>query len=365
MMRNNGNKSEVEILHNIAKVLVKKKFVRTFSQLSETETLKLINELDVHQIELELQKEELISERLTSKAGAEKYIELYDFAPAGYFTISKEGNIVELNLSGSQILDKERYALINSRFQISPLKEYRDMLNETLDYLLCYNEPYMAEYKLRRADNGILRSVYSKGELEIVFDSDQVKVIGVVQDITEWKQTEEELDYTNERAEEDNRLMTESMYNISHEIRTPVSSPVGFSTKLCDTDFVLQPPEDFVFPVKKIILVAEDDVSSFRLIKYFLSRVNAEIIRAGNGKEAVEKSLSMDNIDLILMDLGMPVMDGYTAVRLIRKTNQILPIIAQTAYANDMKMAIDCGCNGFISKPYDQKHLINILGRFI
>ena len=123
--------------------------------------------------------------------------------------------------------------------------------------------------------------------------------------------------------------------------------------------------EEIMFPVKKTILVAEDDESNFKLIKYFLSSVNAEIIRAYNGKEAVEKLLSGNKIDLILMDIGMPVMDGYTAIRLIRETNQILPIIAQTAYAEAMKMAMECGCNGFLSKPFDKKHLLSILGQFI
>jgi signal transduction histidine kinase len=454
------------------------------------------------------------------------------------------------------------------RFQISPLIEYRDMLDETLDMLLCYNEPYEAEFMIRRSDNGILRSVYSKAELEHVSDSEQIKVIGVIQDITDWKQAEEELEYEKERAEENNRLKTAFLQNISHEIRTPANAMMGFSTMLCESEIDLQSrksyteiikqcnnqlleliseiidisnieanrleifrneinvnttlktlcdqfspgarekkimlvcnsglsdiddvvvtdktkliqilsnlitnsikftdsgyirvrctrsntflefsvtdtgigiqqenqnrifdqyyqvlnsdsrlyegmglglsitktlveliggkiwfiskpgfgttffftipyekpvvrpvaileqeaPEEFVFPVKKIILVAEDDESNFRLIKYFLAKVNAEIIRAGNGKEAVEKLLSGNKIDLILMDIGMPVMDGYTATRLIRETNQALPIIAQTAYAEDMKRAIECGCNGFISKPFDKKHLIRILGQFI
>ena len=80
-------------------------------------------------------------------------------------------------------------------------------------------------------------------------------------------------------------------------------------------------PEGFVFPQKKIILVAEDIESNFKLIKYFLSGSNAEILHAYNGKEAVEKCLSSGNIDLILMDIKMPVMDGYTAVKLIREKN--------------------------------------------
>jgi PAS domain S-box-containing protein len=132
-MNNNGNVSETETLHKIAKILVKKKLVKTISQLSESEALKLINELDVHQIELELQKEELIRERLTSKAAAEKYIELYDFSPTGYFTLSKEGNILELNLSGSQILGKERHALKNSRFAFFVSEDTKLIFNQFLE----------------------------------------------------------------------------------------------------------------------------------------------------------------------------------------------------------------------------------------
>jgi PAS domain S-box-containing protein len=132
-MRNNGDKSESETLHRIAKILVKKKVVKRISQLSEAEALKLIDELDVHQIELELQKDELIRERLTSKAAAEKYIELYDFSPTGYFTLSKEGNILELNLSGSQILGKELYTLINSRFAFFVSDDTKLIFNQFLE----------------------------------------------------------------------------------------------------------------------------------------------------------------------------------------------------------------------------------------
>jgi len=124
-------------------------------------------------------------------------------------------------------------------------------------------------------------------------------------------------------------------------------------------------PEGYRFPVKKTILVAEDIESNFKLIKYFLSGSNTEILRACNGKEAVEKCLSSDNIDLILMDIKMPVMDGYTAVKLIREKNTVIPIIAQTAYADDMEKAIECGCSGFISKPFDKKNLIKVLSEFI
>jgi PAS domain S-box-containing protein len=123
--------------------------------------------------------------------------------------------------------------------------------------------------------------------------------------------------------------------------------------------------ETYVFPVKKVILVAEDVESNFKLIRYFLSGSNAEVLHAYNGKEAVEKCFSAGNIDLILMDIKMPVMDGYTAVKLIREKNSEVPIIAQTAYADDREKAMECGCSGFISKPFDKKSLFKVLSEFI
>jgi CheY-like chemotaxis protein len=123
--------------------------------------------------------------------------------------------------------------------------------------------------------------------------------------------------------------------------------------------------EGSAFKTERIILVAEDIESNFKLIMYFLSGTNSRIIRAVNGKEAVEIASSEKKLDLILMDIKMPVMDGYTAVRLIRETNSLIPIIAQTAYADDAVKATECGCDGFISKPFDKKGLLNALSNYI
>ena len=121
----------------------------------------------------------------------------------------------------------------------------------------------------------------------------------------------------------------------------------------------------FEFPVKKRILVAEDVESNFKLIEYFLMNSNIEVIRAVNGKDAVEKFISEKNIDLIFMDIKMPVMDGYTATKLIRESGSNVPIIAQTAYADDRHKAVESGCTAFISKPFNKKRLLNILAEYI
>jgi PAS domain S-box-containing protein len=124
-------------------------------------------------------------------------------------------------------------------------------------------------------------------------------------------------------------------------------------------------PDSYIFSSKKVILVAEDIESNFKLIRYFLSGSNTEILHAYNGQEAVEKCDATENIDLILMDIKMPVMDGYAAIKLIREKNIKIPIIVQTAYADDREKAIECGCNGFLSKPFDKKGLFKALAQFI
>jgi CheY-like chemotaxis protein len=129
----------------------------------------------------------------------------------------------------------------------------------------------------------------------------------------------------------------------------------------------IEKPEyvDFTFGRKMKILVAEDIESNFRLIRYFLSGANTELIRACTGREAVDICLSDKSIDMVLMDVKMPEMDGYTAVKIIRETNIGIPIIAQTAYAEDMEKAMESGCSGFIAKPFDKKSLLNVLSEFV
>jgi PAS domain S-box-containing protein len=136
----------------------------------------------------------------------------------------------------------------------------------------------------------------------------------------------------------------------AHETRSKIEKPAN---------------ADFVFKKKMKILVAEDVESNFKLISYFLHGANTELLRARTGRETVDQCLADGSIDLILMDIKMPEMDGYTAVKLIREANISIPIIAQTAYADDMDKAIESGCSGFISKPFDKKGLLHKISEYI
>ena len=110
----------------------------------------------------------------------------------------------------------------------------------------------------------------------------------------------------------------------------------------------------------KTILVAEDKESNYLLVSTILK--NFKLIRARDGCEAVEIAKS-NHVDMILMDMKMPVMNGIEATEEIRKFNRKLPIIALTAhaFASDRKSALKAGCNEYIVKPVDRSTLIEVI----
>jgi PAS domain S-box-containing protein len=121
-------------------------------------------------------------------------------------------------------------------------------------------------------------------------------------------------------------------------------------------------PEPFnINKAYKTLLIAEDEDYNFTYITELLSGTSFRLLRAINGAEAVEICKSNPNIDLVLMDIKMPLMDGYEATKQIRQFNSVIPIIAQTAYSTeaDKNKALMAGCNDFLSKPFKQNVLIS------
>lgn len=114
-----------------------------------------------------------------------------------------------------------------------------------------------------------------------------------------------------------------------------------------------------------VILVAEDDETIYFYLQQFLMINSIETIHARNGLEAVEIVKSNDNIDLILMDIKMPRMDGLQATREIKAIKPGIPVIAQSAFTTeeDIQKAYDAGCNDYICKPFDSKTLLKIIAK--
>lgn len=121
---------------------------------------------------------------------------------------------------------------------------------------------------------------------------------------------------------------------------------------------------------KYTVLIVEDEEVNFMFIEILLlekNNYNIAILHAENGKEAVELCRSNDTIDLVLMDINMPLLNGYEATKQIKSFKPNLPIIAQTAYSTieDKDKAKKAGCDSFISKPIKEKSLKTILDSYL
>ncbi len=124
-----------------------------------------------------------------------------------------------------------------------------------------------------------------------------------------------------------------------------------------DADF-----DSFTFPEDTRILVVEDGSSNRKLLALILTNAGAEVITAENGEVGLEKAVS-ESFDLILMDMQMPVLDGYAATPRIREAGVTAPVIALTAHAmkGDRRKCLDAGCDGYIPKPIDTRSLLETI----
>lgn len=135
--------------------------------------------------------------------------------------------------------------------------------------------------------------------------------------------------------------------------------------------------EEAVAPARKVseeknlngvtVLVAEDDEVNYVYIREIFRNTGAKILHALNGREAIEMVNNNSSINIVLIDIKMPVMNGYEAIKKIREARPSLPIIAQTAFAlsNEMLKAFNAGSSDYISKPFKKDQLINVVTKHL
>jgi len=116
----------------------------------------------------------------------------------------------------------------------------------------------------------------------------------------------------------------------------------------------------------KRILIVEDDLSSRLYLNKILERAGADLLNAGDGVEAISITEKNPDIDVILMDIQLPVMDGYTAAKKIREMGRDIKIVAQTAYgmSDDMETMIELGFDDYILKPIYADQLVDKLASY-
>ena len=120
--------------------------------------------------------------------------------------------------------------------------------------------------------------------------------------------------------------------------------------------------------MNKTVLVVEDQEDNRQILRDLLGSAGVRMVEAHDGQQAVAMAQS-ERPDLILMDIQLPLVDGYEATRRIKRDPALkhIPIIAVTSYAlsGDEKRALEAGCDAYIAKPYSTRHLLAKIGQFL
>ena len=120
---------------------------------------------------------------------------------------------------------------------------------------------------------------------------------------------------------------------------------------------------------KKRVLVVEDNMDTYELVRFILEKNGYETFLAMNGRDGVNAAIKQKP-DLIIMDMAMPEMDGWTATEIIKKKDAVtsqIPLIALTAHAlpGDRQRAMDSGCDEYVTKPMDLSELLEIVNQWV
>jgi len=207
-----------------------------------TDIQDIVQELQTHQIELELQNEELRKTQEALIRSHKKFSDLYDFAPVGYLTISDKGLILEANLTAAKLLGIERGILLNQLFSNYIIKDAQDVYYRCRKKLLHTFEPQSAELTMQAKDGNLLHVQLkltlntdvdgNSGQFRIVMaDLSQLKKLNnlLQMEIVENQMNQEKLIEAKDMAISANKAKSNFLTNMSHELRTPLNAIIGFS----------------------------------------------------------------------------------------------------------------------------------------
>ena len=194
---------------------------RDTDDLSPDEARKLIHELRVHQIELEMQNEELRRTQVELDEARDKYFDLYDLAPVGYMTVSEKGLILEANLTAAILLGAARNALINQPVSSFILKEDQDVYYHHRRRLLETCEPQVCEIRMVRAGRS---PIWVRLDATVVQDVENgyLLIRTTIIDITDRKLIEDALLESEQSVRRLNENILNLVMALSHDIRSPI-----------------------------------------------------------------------------------------------------------------------------------------------
>ncbi len=248
----------------------------------------LVHELQVHQIELEMQNEELKHAKLAAEDALMKYSDLYDFAPISLFTLNDQGRIIEANLAGAALLGGNRCHVMDIFFWVFVAPQSRGPFDAFLKRLST-EQKSTVEIRLLRKEGQFayaqVEGIASEGP-----DGRQSRL--AIIDITDRKNAEIAILKAKELAEDALKAKSEFLANMSHEIRTPMNAIIGMTALLLDDDLT-DDQRDFLETIQEssnsLLAIINDILSFSRMDK---GKLELDC-RPFNVRESVKESLDM------------------------------------------------------------------------
>jgi two-component system cell cycle sensor histidine kinase/response regulator CckA len=234
MKKSQDKPVDAAALRRRAKERLKEKPAATGQPLAEADLRRLQHELEVHQIELEMQNEALQQVQAEIEAALEKYTDLYDFAPVGYFTLAGEGTILAVNLTGTRLLGIERARLLNRRFAFLVSEADRPAFNAFLKKVFESQAKETCELALLKKEGD--RPLYA--HIEATSSEDGQECRAAVADITERMRADEKLQTAYAHLEKQSTILAQQakmsaigvlVAGVAHELNNPLTAMLHFA----------------------------------------------------------------------------------------------------------------------------------------
>lgn len=213
MKKNRQDNADIVELRRKAEALLKARKTKMPTETEVADPRRLLNELEVHQLELEIQNEELRAARLEVEIGLKRYTELFNFAPIGYFVIAIDGTIRELNLAGARLLGMERQLLVGLHFSQFVSEGHRTAFSEFLGRVLTKNTEAQSS---ESCELTLTRSPIEIHLTAAILEGSPPTALISVEDITRRKHAEKAL-------REESRNKDAFLAVLSHELRNPLA----------------------------------------------------------------------------------------------------------------------------------------------
>jgi len=223
------DKNPIASLRRQAEANQKKRTSNENSFDSEADCLKLIHELEVHLFELELQNQELVQATTDARLMTAKYRNLYDFAATGYFTLSKDGKISDMNFCGANMLGKERSYYKNKFLIVFVSNETKTIFNHFLENISDSNSNENCDNVFSSDDNAQLYVHLTEIKIK---DNGHFLITAV--DISKLKLSEDELKKTLTKLECSNKELEQFAYVASHDLQEPLRMVTSYTQLLAD-----------------------------------------------------------------------------------------------------------------------------------